>query len=441
MMDKGFSGGRLSVTLQKMVLWLMQRPVKWGMILLLSGLLLLPSFVVLAHNPVFVQDGNSSWQSALLIPDHQVSWAIYGRLATPGEVDFFVFEGVAGESATIKMDVPLIDGLEAFRPSMALVGPGLFNRGLEMLPVGLPTGNGAIVVPDNGRTDSFYERHSGTSYWERQERRVTLPATGRYTVLVWSPLNMVGKYLLVMGTREQRMAGPPGTRGSFQAFFAHPVGSDVPYPAGVPLDLPSPEPTQTQRCRFFTETGGFSVCDDMEADFLAAFERWGLEKIGYPISRRYVRDGFITQAFQKSIMQWRADNQMVTLVNVFDDLHELGLDDRLLETYQTPAQLASGWDGNVSFDMVIKQRQALLNARPALRRAYFASNNPLTFYGLPTSEVQDMGNHYAIRLQRAVLQEWKESVPWAEAGGVTIANGGDMAKRLGVLPADALLPE
>lgn len=421
------------------------------MILLLSGLLLLPSVVVLAHNPVFVQDGNNSWQSALLIPDHQVSWAIYARLAAPAEVDFFVFEGVEGESATIKMDVPLIDGLEAFRPSMALVGPGLFNNGLEMLPVGLPSGNGAIVVPDNGRTNTFYERYSGTSYWERQELRVTLPATGRYTVLVWSPLNMVGKYLLVMGTREQRMAGPPGTRGSFQEFFAHPVGSDVPYPAGVPLDLPSPEPTPTPApvpapapaptCRFFNETGGFSVCDDVDADFLRAFERWGLEKIGYPISRRYVHDGFVTQAFQKAIMQWRPDNELVTLVNVFDDLHEFGLDDRLLETFQTPVQLGRGWDGNVSFDMVIKQRQALLNTRPALRRAYFASSNPLTFYGLPTSEVQDMGNHYAIRLQRAVLQEWKESVPWAKAGSVTIANGGDIAKRLGVLPADALLPE
>lgn len=51
-----------------------------------------------------------------------------------------------------------------------------------------------------------------------------------------------------------------------------------------------------------------------------------------------------------------------------------------------------------------------------------------------------MGNHYAIRLQRAVLQEWKEDVPWASAGEVTIANGGDIAKELGGLPSAALAP-
>jgi hypothetical protein len=68
-------------------------------------------------------------------------------------------------------------------------------------------------------------------------------------------------------------------------------------------------------------------------------------------------------------------------------------------------------------------------------------SDPLTFFGLPTSEVEDMGNHYAIRLQRAVLQEWKENVPWARAGQVTVANGGDIAKELGHFPPSVLAVE
>ncbi|MGB0389413.1 MAG: hypothetical protein ACPGWR_31725, partial [Ardenticatenaceae bacterium] len=198
-------------------------------------------------------------------------------------------------------------------------------------------------------------------------------------------------------------------------------------------------------CLFFTETaggkGGFSVCDDASANFRSAFEQWGLQKIGYPISQRYNRDGFVTQAFQKAIMQWRPDSNSVALVNIFDDLHNAGFDTRLLETRQTPTQLPAGWDGNLSFGEVIVKRQALLDTRLALRQTYFASTDPLTFYGLPTSTVQDMGNHYAIRLQRAVLQEWKEHVPWARAGEVTIANGGDIAKELGALPPAAQIPE
>ena len=212
------------------------------------------------------------------------------------------------------------------------------------------------------------------------------------------------------------------------------------------LMLLVPASVQAEGCLFFTETGGgqggYSVCDDAQANFRTAFETWGLQKIGYPISRRYERAGFVTQAFQKAIMQWRPDGNYVALVNIFDDLHNDGFDQVLLETRQTPLQLPDGWDGQgLTFAQVVAKRQALLDARPALRDAYFAAGDPLTFYGLPTSFVTDMGNHYAIRLQRAVLQEWKENVPWANAGQVTIANGGHIAQELGGLPAAALAPE
>lgn len=203
---------------------------------------------------------------------------------------------------------------------------------------------------------------------------------------------------------------------------------------------------QSNNCLFFTETGGgqggFSVCDDAEANFRTTFNTYGLQRIGYPISTRYERDGFVTQAFQKAILQWRAESNSVAFVNTFDDLHNDGFDEQLLRVRQTPNQLPDGWDGEgLTFEQITEKRQDLLAERPALEDAYFSVSDPILFYGLPTSEVEDMGNHYAIRLQRAVLQEWKEDVPWASAGEVTVANGGDIAKELGGLPADALVPE
>ncbi len=199
---------------------------------------------------------------------------------------------------------------------------------------------------------------------------------------------------------------------------------------------------QGARCQIFYETGGFSVCDDGNALFLSAFQRWGLQSIGFPISRRYERDGFVTQAFQKAIMQWRPDGQYVALANIFDDLHAQGFDATLLQMRQTPLQFPPDWDTpDATFEQVVQRRQGLLAARPALQRAYFAAADPLLFFGLPTSDITDMGNHYAIRLQRAVLQEWKEAVPWAAAGQVTIANGADIAKELGGLPTEALAPD
>lgn len=203
---------------------------------------------------------------------------------------------------------------------------------------------------------------------------------------------------------------------------------------------------QSNTCQFFTETGGgqggFSVCDDAEARFLSTFNTYGLQRIGYPISTRYERDGFVTQAFQKAILQWRAESNSVAFVNTFDDLHNDGFDAQLLRVRQTPNQLPDGWDGEgLTFEQITDKRQALLDERPALRTAYFSVSDPILFYGLPTSEVEDMGNHYAVRTQRAVLQEWKEDVPWASAGQVTVANGGDIAKELGGLPAAALVPQ
>lgn len=202
----------------------------------------------------------------------------------------------------------------------------------------------------------------------------------------------------------------------------------VPLIATTALAAP---PSQSDRCRTYIETGSFAVCDDAAARFLTAFDTYGLQRIGYPISHRFVRDGFTTQVFQKAILQWRADTGTVAFVNILDELHNVGWDEDLFLMWQTPRQLPDGWDGaGLSFAQITANRQALLNQRPALRAAYFSVGDPMLFYGLPTSEVEDMGNHYAIRLQRAVLQEWKVNVPWARAGEVTVANGGDMARAM-----------
>ncbi|HZQ97939.1 MAG TPA: hypothetical protein VFC93_03890, partial [Chloroflexota bacterium] len=57
------------------------------------------------------------------------------------------------------------------------------------------------------------------------------------------------------------------------------------------------------------------------------------------------------------------------------------------------------------------------------------------------SKIEDMGNHFAVRLQRAVIQLWKVDVPWAKAGETTVANGGDVAKEAGLFPPDATTPQ
>ena len=83
---------------------------------------------------------------------------------------------------------------------------------------------------------------------------------------------------------------------------------------------------------------------------------------------------------------------------------------------------------------------ALLDRDPVLKAAYLAEPAWVDLYGLPMG-YGDFANLSVVRGQRAALQRWKGDVPWARAGEVTVANGGDIAKETGLFPAEALVPQ
>ena len=204
---------------------------------------------------------------------------------------------------------------------------------------------------------------------------------------------------------------------------------------------------ETSGERFQRKDAGFAVTNADGIPFWDTWQRLGLENVGYPISHRYMWRGFVTQAFQKAIMQWQP-GKGVFFVNIFDEMHDAGRDNVLRSRYATPHQLEDSFDASLSvehreeipesvqndlqemhWESIKERRLALLDANPAIKERYYAAPDPLLLYGLPTSRVEDMGNHYAIRTQRTVFQQWKEDVPWAKAGEVTIANGGDIVKK------------
>ena len=199
---------------------------------------------------------------------------------------------------------------------------------------------------------------------------------------------------------------------------------------------------------FFTQTGGdspdpgdgYAVIDDEQAQFWKAFQAsGGVEAVGYPVSRRFVWDGFVTQAMQKAVFQWRPETESVAFINVFDDLHRLGFDEELEGQLIPPREQID--ESGLSFEEIIAGRTQLLEVEPGLLEAYQSVPDSLRFFGLPTSKVRTFDGLRAVRLQRAVLQLWTQDFPWARAGQVTVANGGDVAKQLGLFPASATAPE
>lgn len=196
---------------------------------------------------------------------------------------------------------------------------------------------------------------------------------------------------------------------------------------------------------FFTQTGGgtgrgYAITDDGGIRFWSEFQRLGgVDAVGYPASQRFEWDGFTVQVFQRAVFQWRPEVQQVYFVNVFDLLDQRGHNDWLRTVRQTPPPQQWAEDG-LTWDEIVRRRLAVLDASPELHAAYFAAvGDPVQANGLPTTDIVDQGNHFVLRAQRVVFQLWKEDVPWARRGTVTVGLGGDIAKEAGILPNPAAL--
>jgi methionine-rich copper-binding protein CopC len=186
---------------------------------------------------------------------------------------------------------------------------------------------------------------------------------------------------------------------------------------------------------------GYSVTNNDGVPFWTAFQRFGgVPQVGYPVSHRFLWNGFVVQAFQKVVFQYRPDQGgAVVFVNVLDELSAAGRDDWLLQNRQVPKPFDWSGDQGLPFSAVAARHQAILDANPAIRQVYFSQPDPVLYYGLPMA-IQDFGNVVVVRAQRVVFQQWRVAVPWAAAGQVVIANGGDLGKEAGLYPAFAIQP-
>jgi hypothetical protein len=134
-------------------------------------------------------DGNHrDFDSALIIPDHKISWAIYDNLGT-NESKFYTFEAKKGDSFYASIVIPKIQGLENYAPSLLLAGENKIILEKVIYEKGFPG-------------EEFYEPFGQVTYWERQELRTEIPQDGKYFIIVIDEKNQEGKYSLAVGTKE-----------------------------------------------------------------------------------------------------------------------------------------------------------------------------------------------------------------------------------------------
>ncbi len=140
------------------------------------------------HKLISHDDTHRNFESALKIPDHRVSWAIYENLGE-NEAKFYTFEASEGDSFYASIVIPKITGLEKYSPILVLVGDENF-------------GKKKINYEKDFPGVEFYEPFGQITYWERQEFKTEIPADGTYFLVVMDEKNQSGKYSLAIGTIE-----------------------------------------------------------------------------------------------------------------------------------------------------------------------------------------------------------------------------------------------
>ena len=167
--------------------------------LILFVLILISISPAYGHKLISHDDSHRDFASALQIPDHKISWAIYDNLGV-GETKFYKFDAKAGDSFYSSIVIPKLDGLENYSPSLVLMNDDLFTG--EASSLDIQSNIQKFLYEGDYPGNEFYEPFGQVTYWERQEVTTTIPADGQYFILVLDEKNQSGKYALAVGTIE-----------------------------------------------------------------------------------------------------------------------------------------------------------------------------------------------------------------------------------------------
>lgn len=161
-----------------------------------------------AHVTVFADHhAEQPLEKALSLPNIEALWAVNGFLSKPGQVDYITFTADQGERFLGMVFNPLKTGAREFRPSFALIGPGLPAVTGEV-PFTVPAGSGAQIFTTPESLEVSDEQLGYGAMLEGPMNEVTLPAAGRYYVAVWDPEGKSGHYVISIGESEDETLVP-----------------------------------------------------------------------------------------------------------------------------------------------------------------------------------------------------------------------------------------
>ncbi len=162
---------------------------------------LLSGGAALAHRPAAIGGTFDGPAAAVTVSDPDVSQVAYGDLPASGSSLWIAVDVAAERDLYVQLGVPALDRLRAFRPQMAILGPGLPALSL---PFAAPRGMGAVLIVTSSVADGvlLHEPVTDTDSWILGEATVHLSTPGTYYVVVWSSSVVDGKAWVALGKRE-----------------------------------------------------------------------------------------------------------------------------------------------------------------------------------------------------------------------------------------------
>lgn len=156
----------------------------------------------LGHQTIMSDGSATSYTAAISLGDVDVSRVVYHEVTTDAPRLWMTFVGAANQNLYVQLGLPAIDRLADYRPSVAILGPGL---PVIDLPFDVPAGLGGLLLSSGDVTNpiEFDEPFSSTRSWILLEKDITLPQAGTYFVVAFDPAGQPGKLWVATGREEK----------------------------------------------------------------------------------------------------------------------------------------------------------------------------------------------------------------------------------------------
>ena len=153
--------------------------------------------------PEFPGVPGSTLPSSLPVGGFQQKRLIFNRLSQPGQVHVYRADCRAGDRLRVQMLVPVLPVGGSVVPAFAVVAQSLpYSADVHKLPFALPAGLSAVVAPPPTELVApVADALTNVRYYPGPTIDTKTLVGGRAYIVVWSPHNHMGKYVLQVGQR------------------------------------------------------------------------------------------------------------------------------------------------------------------------------------------------------------------------------------------------